>query len=102
MSPRDRQPDGQIDGRVVGRAEGRIWTVEAVRQLGMTTDLATAAEILGIGRTLAFDLVRADRFPVKPLRLGRRVVVPVPELLRLLGVQEAPTPSSLASAPPTP
>src|SRR5690349_4588934 len=62
-----------------------VWTPEAVRQLGMTTDVTTAAQILGIGRTLAFDLLKQDKFPVRVLRIGRRVVVPVPDLLRLLG-----------------
>jgi predicted DNA-binding transcriptional regulator AlpA len=65
--------------------EGRGWTVERVRGLGMTTDLETAAEILGIGRTLAYDLIKNDQFPVRLLRLGRRVLVPVPELLQFLG-----------------
>jgi predicted DNA-binding transcriptional regulator AlpA len=51
----------------------------------MTTDLETAAEIIGIGRTLAYELAKSQAFPVRLLRLGRRVVVPVPELLRYLG-----------------
>ena len=63
----------------------RVWTVKAVRQLGMTTDVETAAAIIGIGRTLAYDLVRTDEFPVRLIRLGRRVVVPVSDLLKLLG-----------------
>lgn len=63
----------------------RVWTVKAVRQLGMTTDVETAAAIIGIGRTLAYDLVRTDEFPVRLIRLGRRVVVPVPDLLKFLG-----------------
>ena len=41
----------------------RVWTVKAVRQLGMTTDVETAAAIIGIGRTLAYDLVRTDHRP---------------------------------------
>jgi hypothetical protein len=36
-----------------------------VRRLGLTTDLPTAAAVLGIGRTLAFDLARTGRFPVR-------------------------------------
>ena len=28
-----------------------VWTPEAIRQLGMTTDVATAGAILGIGRS---------------------------------------------------
>src|SRR5512144_382462 len=50
----------------------RAWTPEEVRRLGMTTDLATAAEVIGIGRTLAYGLVRTGDFPVRLLRLGRR------------------------------
>jgi predicted DNA-binding transcriptional regulator AlpA len=51
----------------------------------MTTDLETAASVLGIGRTLAFDLVKRDQFPVRLLRLGRRVLIPVGDLLKYLG-----------------
>ncbi len=53
----------------------------------MTTDLETAAQIIGIGRTLAYELAGNDAFPVRLLRLGRRVVVPVADLLRYLGSQ---------------
>jgi hypothetical protein len=42
--------------------------------------------VLGIGRTLAFDLARSGRFPVRVIRLGRRVLVPVAELLEFLAV----------------
>jgi hypothetical protein len=63
----------------------RVWTLETVRQLGMTTDVETAAAVIGIGRTLAYELVRSDEFPVRLIRLGRRVVVPVPDLLKFLG-----------------
>jgi hypothetical protein len=65
--------------------EEHVWTPEAVRRLGMTTDLETAASVLGIGRTLAFDLVKRDEFPVRLLRLGRRVLIPVGDLLKYLG-----------------
>ena len=63
----------------------RIWTPEQVRALGMTTDLETAASVLGIGRTLAYDLARTGDFPVRLIRLGRRVLVPVAALLDYLG-----------------
>ena len=76
---------GYREERETRSGEGTIWTPEAVRRLGMTTDVTTAAQILGIGRTLAFDLLKHDKFPVRVLRIGRRVVVPVPDLMRLLG-----------------
>jgi hypothetical protein len=68
-----------------GQARRRAWTPDDVRALGMTTDLETAAEIIGIGRTLAYELAKNQAFPVRLLRLGRRVVVPVPDLRRYLG-----------------
>jgi hypothetical protein len=52
----------------------------------MTTDIETAAAILGIGRTLAFELARTEQFPVRLLRMGRRITVPVADLLVYLGV----------------
>jgi len=71
----------------------QVWTPHAVRQLGMTTDLPTAASILGIGRTPAFDLAKTGDFPVRLLRLGRRVLVPVADLLAILGDPPSPYPA---------
>jgi hypothetical protein len=64
------------------------WTPEAVRQLGATTDVETAASIIGIGRTLAYELVRADEFPVRLIRIRGRIRVPVAELRALLGTAD--------------
>ena len=61
------------------------WTLERVRALGLTCDVTTAAAVLGIGRTLAFELLREGTFPVRTLRFGRAVRVPVADLLTLLG-----------------
>lgn len=47
----------------------------------MTVD--EAAEVLGISRNLAYELVHRGELPC--LRLGRRVVVPRAALERLLG-----------------
>ena len=60
------------------------WTAEAIRSLGMTTDVETAGAILGIGRTKAYELAKNGEFPVKVLRIGRRYVVPIPALMALL------------------
>jgi len=67
-----------------GRLVPAVWTQEAVRGLGMTTDIETAAAILGIGRTKAYELARAGVFPVKVIRIGRRYLVPIPAILQLL------------------
>jgi|RhiMetdeSRZDD1v2_1073273.scaffolds.fasta_scaffold828753_1 hypothetical protein len=72
-----RQPAGND-------ADGTVWTIESVQRLGITTDIETAASILGIGRTKAYELAKAGEFPVKIVRVGRRYVVPIPAILRLL------------------
>jgi hypothetical protein len=61
------------------------WNVDAGRGLGMTTDVETAAQTLGIGRSLAYELMRKDEFPVRLIRLHRRVLIPIADLLKLLG-----------------
>jgi hypothetical protein len=65
-------------------AADRAWTVEAIRALGMTTDIETAASILGFGRTKAYELAKTGQFPVPTLRIGRRYRVPIPAILHLL------------------
>ena len=64
-----------------------VWTPDAVRRLGLTTDVETAGAILGIGRTKAYELAKTGQFPVPLLRAGRRYLVPVPTLLHLLGAE---------------
>jgi len=55
-----------------------IWSVERVKSLGVMTNVETAAQILGIGRTVAYRLAKDGDFPVPVLRL-----------LELLGAQDA-------------
>lgn len=62
----------------------RRWTADAVRELGMTTDLPTAAQILGVGRSKAYEMAKNGNFPARILRVGRRYVVPVAPLIKLL------------------
>jgi hypothetical protein len=83
------------------RRTRRVWTVEEIRALGVTCDLRTAVHVLGIGRTLAFELLRAKRFPVRTLQMGRVRRVPVQELLAYVGVlpDVAPGDPRPASAP---
>jgi len=66
---------------------GSPWTVDAIRGLGATTDVETAAAILGIGRTKAYELAKHGEFPTRLLRIGRRYLVPVPAILTRLGVE---------------
>lgn len=57
-------------------------TVDAIRSRA-TLSVEEAAEVLGICRTAGY--AAAKRGEVPTIRLGRRVRVPVPALLRLLG-----------------
>ncbi|MEV4210217.1 helix-turn-helix domain-containing protein [Micromonospora sp. NPDC049662] len=75
------------DEHTPGRVQGQVWTIDAVRDLGVTTDVETAAAILGIGRTKAYALARTNEFPVRLLRVGRRYLVPVQAILKLLAAE---------------
>jgi excisionase family DNA binding protein len=48
-----------------------------------TLTVEQTAQVLGLGRTAAYDAARRGEFPTR--RLGRRLVVPVPALLDWLG-----------------
>jgi hypothetical protein len=61
-------------------------TATEVRSLPAIVDVVTAAEVLGIGRTVAYELVRADRFPTPVIRVGHQIKIPTAYLLDLLGL----------------
>lgn len=48
-----------------------------------TISVEEAAPLLGIGRGTAYEAARQGQLPT--LRLGRRLLVPVPRLLEMLG-----------------
>ncbi len=53
-----------------------------------TLSIEEAAELLGIGRSAAYECARRSQLPT--LRLGRRLRVPTAELRRLVGI-DGPT-----------
>lgn len=57
-------------------------------ELPPSVGLVTAGRALGIGRTKAYELVRAEDFPARVLRLGNTYRVVTADLLRLLGIKE--------------
>ena len=61
-----------------------------VRRLPVVVDLPTAARLLGIGRTSAYELVRTGRWPTPVIRAGRLIRVPTAPLLVLLCLAEQP------------
>ena len=71
-----------------GHADRTPVSAEAIRQLGPTTDVPTAGALFGLSRTQSYVAIQRDQFPVKPIRIGRRLVVPVAPILELLGLSE--------------
>jgi excisionase family DNA binding protein len=51
-------------------------------------DIPTAAQVLGVGRSSAYELIRRNEWPTPVLRLGRVIRIPRAPLLALLGVHE--------------
>lgn len=70
---------------------GRVWTEEQVRELGVRTDGVTACSIAyGDGRTKAFERLRSGDVDFRVLKRGRSYIVPVADLLKLLGLDDSP------------
>jgi hypothetical protein len=78
------------------------WTPQAVRALGVSTDLRTAGQIFGLSLSTAYKLVKQGEFPVPVLRAGTMYVVPVAPILTILRIDLDPavpdTANSTASA----
>ncbi len=60
--------------------------VDAAQLEPLCVSVTRAAELLGIGRNLAYELVAQGRIP--SLRLGRRTVVPLEGLRRFVADQQ--------------
>jgi predicted DNA-binding transcriptional regulator AlpA len=63
-----------------------VASLSELTQLPPTLDLVEAARLLGIGRTLAYEMVREETWPTPIIRAGRKIRVPSTPLLGLLGV----------------
>ena len=59
-------------------------TEDDLQGLPVVVDLLTAAAVLGVGRTTAYEMVRTGRWPTPVLRLGHRIRVPTAALRELL------------------
>ena len=59
-------------------------TVSAIRDLATVT-VEDAGALLGLGRSGAYDAAQRGDLPT--IRVGRRLLVPVPALLRMVGAE---------------
>ena len=66
----------------------RIPTITQLRSGPPSVDLMTAAAVLGLGRTKAYDLAKRGEFPVPVIRIGDSYRIPTAALLTLLGISE--------------
>jgi hypothetical protein len=68
------------------------WTPEAIRALGVKTDLPTLGKIFGVSRTRAYQMARTGEWEQAGIRivpLGRKYVVAVKSILGVLGHGDA-------------
>jgi excisionase family DNA binding protein len=56
----------------------------------------TAAGVLGVGRSTAYELVKTGEWPTRVLRIGRLIKIPTAELLAYVGVTPADAPVAAA------
>lgn len=59
-------------------------------ELPPVLDVPTAAKVLGIGRSLAYELVRRGEWPTTVLHVGKLIKIPTEPLVRLLGAVPEP------------
>ena len=59
-------------------------TIARAESLPPVVDVVTAAAILGIGRTAAYELIRTGTCPTPVLRLGKLIRIPTGPLLELI------------------
>lgn len=64
--------------------------LEELYGLPPLVDVPTAARVLGIGRSLAYDLVRKGSWPTNVIRMGTVIRVPTAALVRLTEQSDEP------------
>ena len=63
---------------------------EDLVSLPAVIDVPTAADVLGVGKTAAYELIRCGEWPTPFFRLGKLIRIPTAPLLTLLGVETEP------------
>lgn len=67
---------------------------EQLVALPAVVDVPTAASVLGLSRTTAYELIRVGEWPTPVLRLGKLIRLPTGPILELLGVRPEGEPES--------
>ena len=67
--------------------------------LPAVVDVCTAAKVLGLSRTAAYELIRAGEWPTPVFRLGKLIRIPTAPMRELLGIDSISTSGVEAEAP---
>ncbi|GAA0965366.1 helix-turn-helix domain-containing protein [Actinocorallia libanotica] len=67
-----------------------IYSIADLKELPPTLDVPTAAKLLGLSRTKAYQLAKSGDFPCRVLKIGHSYRVPTLSLLRLLDAGTLP------------
>ncbi|MGW3808701.1 helix-turn-helix domain-containing protein [Micromonospora sp. NPDC005113] len=102
MSDRRRTRTPSLNAAPAETATARRWTEVDVRALGVTTDVVTAGQILGLSRNTAYRLARAGTFPVPIIQAGHQYRIPVAGLLAALHLTSPATPDGGDPQPAAP
>ncbi|MGS2618086.1 helix-turn-helix domain-containing protein [Micromonospora sp. LZ34] len=102
MSDRRRTRTPSMTTTPAEPATRRRWTEDDVRALGVTTDVVTAGQILGLSRNTAYRLARAGAFPVPVIQAGQQYRIPVAGLLAALHLTTSAAPDVGDTHPPAP
>ena len=65
------------------------YSINDLGTLPPTLDIPTAAKILGLSRTKAYQLAKGGNFPCRVLKIGHSYRIPTISLLRLLDADAA-------------
>lgn len=63
-----------------------------------TLDVVAAGRLLGVGRTVAYRLVREGRWPTHVVHVGRKIKIPTAPLLEFLGLPVSYSPEPISTA----
>lgn len=67
------------------------YTYDEIRQWPAAVELVTAAQVFGIGRTLAYEMARDGTFPARVVKVGGQYRVATESILEVLNAREAPS-----------
>ena len=83
--------------RPVTKPRARASGAEHPRALPPTLDVVAAGRLLGVGRTVAYRLVREGRWPTHVVHVGRKIKIPTAPLLEFLGLPVAYPPDPVST-----